>query len=723
MKKLNKHPYYKSKSQEYKQRLAVELTDPEELKMKFSHLLDVGTKFAMQITREREDDFESTQEFREHHEEVKQKTAQACNLQVRLSLRSIPEGKLPLIHSFTSRLKFEYGPFHASLTIEDVTLSWGRESIVEPRFDPIAGADFQALVGDQGEWDVRRGEFVQKMSMVDRQANKEEKFNAIYQSLTEKTQMIANLVDVIADYNRNKKYHVFKCNCQHFVKDAMAALGINKPLQFDGLLQQRFEQLKKGRLRVPPELRTHENVDTHVVAFKDELERHDMEYLQCLYFDFHLPAIEESDNPDLWRCDKPTCMSEELDKMIREKSLSLTQSSANSPQLQAKNGVSDDTEVTFEMFPGISRNGDYGETPLSSIETTPPQLEEVCPTEFLEMSLPKQTKLVSKFKGYRDEVLTKYKRHPCYKQEREEEMVEILTERERLFQDYFSSYVDRSRQSILETTEDYKKLEKGECRWEQVSSNIRKRFDKLWNFPLRLIYRVDFKNVKARKPVLQTPLNIILQFDDITLEWVAPGLVIPAKAEKPTGNIVRVEHIILLEDLSRNSDWSEQVQRWKMLVESAITEKEHTIIIPIMYEVTEEQERLVNSLLQLVVRYNRYSCYNSKRCNNVHFIQDALNSLGSPDLPATSTSLRKYLDNRPTSVTLTEVTVAEHSKLDSYLNGRLVEQPSVQELEDHVSKYFMLHFEDWKQKSRGKQEWTCSLESCQLMHLLKQMAV
>ena len=391
MKKLNKHHNHKDRTPEEKQELARELTNPEELKLKFSHLLDVGTNFAMHITREEENYFLNSEEFQEHHERVKQKTAQACNLPVRLSLRSIKEGKLPLIHSFTAMLKFEYGPFHASLTVDDVALSWGRESIVEPRFDFRAEADFRAVVGDQGGWDVRRDDYVKRMSMADRHESKEEKFDVIYQSLSEKAQVIDRLMEVIADYNRNKEYHVFKCNCQHFVRDAMAALGIHRPLQFNGLLQQRFEQLKRGKLRVPQELKSHENVDTYVEAFKHELERQDMEYLQCLYFDFHLPAIEKSNDPDTWRCNIPTCMSEELDIMIKENCASLrpTQppdSPANRERLQAINGVADTTEVVFEAAPEFSHGG----TPLASIETSQrPLLEDdVCPTEVSSQGIP-----------------------------------------------------------------------------------------------------------------------------------------------------------------------------------------------------------------------------------------------------------------------------------------------------------------------------------------------
>ena len=298
-------------------------------------------------------------------------------------------------------------------------------------------------------------------------------------------------------------------------------------------------------------------------------------------------------------------------------------------------------------------------------------------------------------------------------------MVEILTEKERLYQHYFSSFIDRSKQYIWEITKDNEKLEAGALTWKQLSANIRQRFDKLCNFPLRLVYRVDFKNAKTRKPVMQTPLCIFLQVDNVILEWTKPGLVVPVKAEEPTGNVVRVEHIVLLEDLSKNSEWSKQVQSWRTMIESAIINKEQAVVVPIMYTVAEEQERLMDSLLQLVVKYNRYSRYHLKSCNNIHFIQEALKTLGVPKPPAMSTSLQEYMESLPTAAKYEEASVTEHTNLDSYISKSLTGQLSIQEIEYFISKYFTFHIEDWKRLSKGKQDWTCSLTSCQLMHLLK----
>ncbi len=323
MVKLNKIPELSNRSLEYKQQLAVELTSPELLKRRFGHLLDAGKHFESEISRDENIPFANSIQRRDHHQKMKQKIATACNFPVRLSLQRIPEEKLPLAHTFTLLLKFEYGPFHAALIISDVTIEWGRASIAEPRFEPRTEADFQALVGDDGEWKSREDNFIRQMSMANRHGSSIEKLEVLHKSMAEKTEMIDRLVDVIATYNRQKEYNVFTCNCQHFARDAMAALGIVKPVRFEGLLQMRFEQLKRGKVRVPKELKTHDNLDTYVTAFINELDRPDMEYLLCLYFSLHLLEIEESEDRNNWKCTIATCMCAELDRAITESSIAL----------------------------------------------------------------------------------------------------------------------------------------------------------------------------------------------------------------------------------------------------------------------------------------------------------------------------------------------------------------------------------------------------------------
>lgn len=360
MAKLSKLLQFSNRPLEERERIAVELTSPELLRMRFSHLLDAGNKFMTEISHDEKRTFLDSTQQRDHHQQMKQKMATACNLPIRLSLQRIPEQKLPLAHTFTSLLKFEYGPFHAALIISDVTVEWGRAGIAHPRFEPRTEADFLALVGDDGEWKSREDNFIRQMSMANKNGSSIERLEVLHQSMSEKTQMIDRLVNVIAAYNRNKEFNVFTSNCQHFARDAMAALGIVKPVRFEGLLQQRFEQLKRGTVQVPRELKTHDNLDAYTTAFMDELDRSNMEYLQCLYFSFHLPAIEESEDRENWRCDIATCMSAELDRAITEFSIALKPS-----QLASQTTATPQVELQVENTttkPQVEVHGAFNQT-------------------------------------------------------------------------------------------------------------------------------------------------------------------------------------------------------------------------------------------------------------------------------------------------------------------------------------------------------------------------
>ena len=325
--KLKKHPNHKSKSQTELQKLAFELTNPADIKSKFDHLLRVGNEMALEMADDDDDDDDllHTMEMKAQHQRVKHDTARACHLPVQLCLQKLQVPTLPGAYTFSSWLKFEYGPFHAAVIVDNMTIEWGRESVVEPHFNPIHEAEFMANVGDQSDWLQLQGKFQMEMSLADTRRNSEEKLRVLCESMAEKSQIIERLADVIVDYNKNKKYSVFSCNCQDFAREAMAALGIKKPVRFRGKLQDHFDQLKRGNVKVPPELHTHENLDVYIAANVQELEKQDMEYLQCLYFKAHLPAIEKSEDPDAWMCDVATCKSAELDRLIGERALPFNQ--------------------------------------------------------------------------------------------------------------------------------------------------------------------------------------------------------------------------------------------------------------------------------------------------------------------------------------------------------------------------------------------------------------
>lgn len=317
---------------------AAQLTNHDEILCQFSYLLDTGSKLIMDETRNGYDDDDrdllQTMEVREAHQQAKQDMARACHLPVKLILSHLRRGRPPFAHTWSSLFGFQFGPLHAALQVGEVLIEWGRESLIVPKFEPILpGREIQFNVHGQGEWREAVGQFVLEMSMADYapQRRTEQKVDALCRSVAEKAQLIANLVEVIVTYNREYKYDLFNRNCQHFVRDAMAALGIKGAPQLSGKLSEYYERLKDGKTKML-EFQEHENVDKYVMDNFDQLSQHDMEFLLCQYFQHHYNEMSKAADIEEWKCSLPTCQSQRLEERIKHNSLLFNQFHPDEPQ-------------------------------------------------------------------------------------------------------------------------------------------------------------------------------------------------------------------------------------------------------------------------------------------------------------------------------------------------------------------------------------------------------
>ena len=364
LKKLKNHPTHKTKPAQELEQLAIELITPTKIRERFAHLLRAEGILGKLLEDDNDGEPLHTLEFEAQHQNIKHETSKACHLSVKISLQKL-QITLPFAHTFAEKLKFEYGALHTAVVVGDVVIEWGREELVEPRIDPNFVSEFQANIGDLGEWHEMGGRFQAEMSLANRQGDTVKQLGIVFDAIDEKSKLIDKLVGVIVEYNRNKNYGVLNCNCQDFAREALAALGIKKPIEFTGKLQERFEQLKKGNRKVPTELKSHQNLDAYVEEHKNELGLHDLEYLQCLYFSEHLPKIEKSGNYETWVCGMPTCKSGELDKLIREHSLPNNQFLPGAEQSAAN------SQATSPIHPDNRRH------PTGTRKTVTPRTSEV----------------------------------------------------------------------------------------------------------------------------------------------------------------------------------------------------------------------------------------------------------------------------------------------------------------------------------------------------------
>lgn len=323
--KVKKHPLYANRSPESQQSLAEELIDPAKVKARFAHLLNVD-QYVSSIKESDECELTHSLEFDKRREQQKIDAAMATYLPVKLLLAKLRRGAPPAANRFTTLLRFEFGPLHAGLVVGDMCIEWDDSSLVVPMPVPDNPGDFQAHVDSGASWQDGARQVVKDMSIANRQGMETpEKLGIIYNYRDQKERLVDDLVDLIVEYNKSKKYALFRCNCQDFVKDALRALRFRKrALKFTGNLGNYFESLKRG-VAADHEFDTHSQLDEYVKANIRTLEKRDKEYLLCLYFQFHSAECKllSPEEMDEWVCPVQSCKCEELDYQIDQEALFL----------------------------------------------------------------------------------------------------------------------------------------------------------------------------------------------------------------------------------------------------------------------------------------------------------------------------------------------------------------------------------------------------------------
>ena len=322
-KKVKRHWPYSERSEEEQTKLAEELTNHEKVLMKFSHLLQPVDEEIEAALSDHRIEFAHDGEVKAAHQRAKHGIALVCHLPVKLFLSRLQN--FAFQSSITRKflgLFLEYGALHAGLIVGNMRIEWGREGLIDPQWEEIVEEDFVAHVHQQGEWALSASKVNKHYSLADRQQSIEDKIKLVIATAEKKQQLITNLVDVIVHYNRKEKYHLFTCNCQHFVCDALAALGIRGVPNFSGKLGDHLQKLKRYKLDIPPEFDDHGSLDVYVKQNleDDNLTQDSMEYLLLHYCRLHVNSMPDDDDDD-WKCEVRSCQYEYLAEKVDQEAM------------------------------------------------------------------------------------------------------------------------------------------------------------------------------------------------------------------------------------------------------------------------------------------------------------------------------------------------------------------------------------------------------------------
>lgn len=258
--------------------------------------------------------------------------------QVKLVLTLIDEERLPpMAATWCNLLNIYYGPTHAVLIVNDVKLEWNTGSLVIPdNYDPDE-VDCIKIFQTNVTQEARFCDEAQCIHPEISDAIQQRDFTRQVEKVLEVTELrhqsLTRLLQVIIKYNTEYSYNVLTRNCQDFVKDAMKALGIEKPPILGDRLNQYLEEVRQGKTcGIPKDFKDHVELDQYITLLLNtddikSLSQGDAEYLQCMYFQFHLVKVRHlsSKEAETWKCDEPDCKLPEVEKYIDENASVLRQ--------------------------------------------------------------------------------------------------------------------------------------------------------------------------------------------------------------------------------------------------------------------------------------------------------------------------------------------------------------------------------------------------------------
>lgn len=291
----------------------------------FSHLIEgTASQVVIAAANEMESSLTNTWEIAMRQKRSLQRFEKVVNFPVKLILSDLQIALPPFISSFARMLQLEFGPLHAALVIDDVLVEWDDDGLILPSTAEREWV-FQARL--QGKYDKVAQLMKQDMKDSARRLDLERQIEQVFEVTKEKQQAINQLIKVIIHYNKSYEYNVLVRNCQHFVIDAMKALGVEKNPQFTGVFQDYLTELKRGKSKeIFEKFDTHTALDEHVNSIiKPGLTQHDLEYLLCQYFMFHVSSRKQSpqaQDPE-WKCEEETCRMSEIEHMLERDTGSL----------------------------------------------------------------------------------------------------------------------------------------------------------------------------------------------------------------------------------------------------------------------------------------------------------------------------------------------------------------------------------------------------------------
>lgn len=319
------------------------------------------------------------------------------------------------------------------------------------------------------------------------------------------------------------------------------------------------------------------------------------------------------------------------------------------------------------------------------------------------MTLENQEMILRKIKGgYRDRVLYKLQQHPNNELVEQEDIIDRLSEREMFRESFCSDVVEgRSEMLVVETSADFQRENITE---KEARERVKDRMKVFCNFPVKLLLYCK----KRKSP----SLIAALQVGSFYFEWNKTSLIIPQKVEDLASS-----KPVLMMRVPQEGAWSTYVGVLQPRIAQAVQLLDYDALIDLQYQLIHKKDELLNSIVDLAVRYNRANSY-SRKCNNGDFLHDAQLALGVAEPMKVSRTVQEHLKKVTQAwrkQSHEKLKLENHNELDKYAYGTIKMEVITQETLDYfIGQYFTFHVSAWDKEDPSSTLWYCEGQNCML---------
>ena len=217
-------------------------------------------------------------------------------------------------------------------------------------------------------------------------------------------------------------------------------------------------------------------------------------------------------------------------------------------------------------------------------------------------------------------------------------------------------------------------------------------------------------------------LHASLQVGNVILEWNDSSLVMPRLCDHGDE--------VIITDIQSRSGWVKTTAKHHHRMKQAAEKLDIPEQIDLVYVVTAAKNKMIDNLVEVIVRYNKMKHYNVIDQNCQHFVRDALHALEVKEEPIElSGQLARYYQSLISGCTPdVPDKFKTHASLDEYVQeicktGKIDAMPQ-HDLEFLLAQYFRFHV-DSKRKASDTEtamvDWKCQETKCLMEHVEKKI--